>query len=111
MLDQEDDNGHAAHEAGHVQWGKTRLSLRFLGGAVLEQQLDHLDPVLLAGDVQGREAVEGAAVGVGLAVEQQLSHAHVAAVCSHVQGGQVVYRHLGRTRDAETRGKHVSHKF
>ena len=71
----------------------------------------NLDPILLAGDVQGREAVEGAAVGVGLAVEQQLCHAHVAAVCSHVQGGQVVYRHLGRTRDAETRGKQVSHKF
>jgi hypothetical protein len=64
------------------------------GSSVLEQQLDHLDPVLLAGDVQRGEPVEGPRVRVGLAVQQQLGHAHVPAVGGHVQGGQVVDGHF-----------------
>ena len=66
----------------------------FDGRSVLEEQLHHLDPVLLASDVQRGEPVEGPGVGVGLAVEQQLGDAHVAAVGSHVQGRQVVHSHF-----------------
>ena len=80
---------------------KQRLSLFrsylggcFDGGSVLEQQLHDLDPVLLAGDVQRREPVEGPGVGVGLAVEQQLGNPHVAAVGSHVEGRQVVHSYF-----------------
>ena len=50
----------------------------------------HLDAVLLARNVQRREAVEGARVHVGPVVEQQLGDLDVAAVGSHVQRGQVV---------------------
>ena len=121
VLQQEDDDVHAAHEAGDVQRRQSRLPIRpqmekqeigllsvaawrssirpylgggFDGGAVLEQQLDHFDAVLLAGDVQGRETVEGPRVGIGLAVQQQLGHADVTAVGSYVQGRQIVDRHL-----------------
>ena len=72
VLDEEDDDVHAAHDAGHVQWGLPRLSGGPYAGAVLEQQLHHYDPVLLAGDVQRRGPVEGAGVGVTLPVQQQL---------------------------------------
>ena len=68
----------------------TYLSSGLDGGAVLQQQLDHLDAVLLAGYVQGREAVESPRVRVGLAVEQELGHAHVPAMRGHVERGEVV---------------------
>lgn len=48
--------------------------------AVLQQQLHHFDAILLARDVKGREAVEGARVRVRLPVQQQLGHSDVAAV-------------------------------
>ena len=72
---------HALHP-GAIQ-GKE--GIKFCHLATLD-----LDPVLLAGDVQRREAVERARVRVGLAVEQQLGHPHVPAVRRHVEGGQVV---------------------
>ncbi len=70
----------------------THLCCRFDRGSVLEQQLDDLDPVLLAGDVQRRESVQRARVHLALAVEQQLGGAHIAAVRSHVKRSQVVLR-------------------
>lgn len=56
------------------------LRCRLNAGAVFEEQFNHLDPVLFASDVQGREAVERPAIGVSLAVQQQLGYSHVAAV-------------------------------
>ena len=50
----------------------------------------YLYPVLLAGNVQGCEPVQGAAVRVRLAVEQQLGDARVATVRGHVERGQIV---------------------
>ncbi|KAJ8868894.1 hypothetical protein PR048_030435 [Dryococelus australis] len=66
MLQQVDDDVHAAHEAGHVQ----------------------------GGNMQWREAVQSASIGVCLAVKQQLGHAHMPAVGGHVQGCQVVDGHF-----------------
>ena len=94
MLDEEDNDVHAAHEAGHMQGGQPRLGCRLDTRAVLEQQLHHLDPVLLAGNVQGREPVEGAGVRVTLAVQEQLGHSDMAAVSRHVQRREVVNSHL-----------------
>ena len=37
MLDEENDNVHAAHEAGHVEGGQARLGGRLDAGSVLEQ--------------------------------------------------------------------------
>ena len=66
----------------------------FDGSTVLEQQFDDFDAILLAGDVQRSEAVEGAGVGIALAVQQDLSHAYVSAVGRYVQRRQVIHRHL-----------------
>jgi hypothetical protein len=71
------------------------LSLLYLGGgfdggSILEEELHHLDPVLLAGDMEGGEPVEGPGVRVSLAVQQELCNPDVPAVGSHVQGCQVV---------------------
>ena len=61
---------------------------------MLEQQFDDFDAVLLAGDVERRESVERARVGVRLAVQEELRDADVAAVRRHVQRRQVVDGHL-----------------
>lgn len=55
-----------------------RVSTSYLGGcfdgsAVLEEQLYDFDAVLLAGDVQRREAVEGARVRVALLPKEKIT--------------------------------------
>ena len=70
------------------------LSCGLNTGSILEEELNHLDPVLLARDVKRREAVECPGVGVGLAVQKQLGHTDMATVGGHVQGSQVVHSHL-----------------
>ena len=74
MLDQEDDNVHAAHEAGHVQRSEAGLGGGLDTGSVLQQQLHHLDPVLLARDVQRGEAGLGGGLDIGSVPQQQLHH-------------------------------------
>ena len=54
-----------AHEAGDVEGGEPGLGGGGDGGAVLQQQLHHLDAVLLAGDVQRRETIQGSRVHLG----------------------------------------------
>lgn len=54
---------------------------------MLEQQLDDLDPVLLAGNVEGREPIKGSRIRVRTPVQEQFRHPHVATVGSYVQRG------------------------
>ena len=70
------------------------LSSGLYGRAVLDEQLHHLYAILLAGDMQRREAVEGPCVRVGFAVEQQLRHPYVSTMRGHVQRRQIVDRYL-----------------
>ena len=77
-----------------MQRGQSTLGRRTDTGAVLEQQLHHLDAVLLAGDVQGREPVQRTSIGIGVSVQQQLRHPDVATVSGYVEGGQVIHGDL-----------------
>ena len=53
-----------AHEGRHVERSEARLGGSLDRRAVLQQQLHNLDPVLLTGDVQRGEAVQGAGVNL-----------------------------------------------
>jgi hypothetical protein len=90
VLDEIDDNVHASHKRGDVERGEPRLCGGLDARAVLQQQLHHLYPVLLAGNVQRGEPVERPRVRVGLAVEEKLGDADVTAVGGNVQGSKVV---------------------
>lgn len=70
MLDQVDDDVHVAHEGGHVEWGQTGLRGCLNGSAVLQQELHHLDAVLLAGNVQRGEAIQSSGVHFALAIQE-----------------------------------------
>lgn len=74
------------------------LGGRLDGRAVLQQELHHLDAILLARDVERRKAVQGARVRIGFPVEQQLGDPHVPAVRRNVKRGQVVDGHLVHRR-------------
>ena len=60
-----DDDVHVSHEAGDVEGGEAGLGGGGDAGAVFQQQLHHLDAVLLTRDVQRREPVQGARVNLG----------------------------------------------
>ena len=64
------------------------------GSAVFKEQLDDFDAVLLAGNVQGREAIESARVGIRFAIEQELGDADMSTMGRNVQGSQIVDCHL-----------------
>ena len=68
VLNKINDDVQASHEAGYVERSQAGFGSGFDEGSVLDEQLDHLDAVLLAGDVERREAVEGARVDLGLPV-------------------------------------------
>lgn len=66
-LEEQEHDVLVAHEGGHVQRGEARLGGRLQVRLEAEQQLDHLDAVLLARHVQRREAVLRERTGFGSA--------------------------------------------
>lgn len=77
---------------------------------MFEKQLYHLDPVLLASDVEWRESVQSPRIRVRTPVQEEFSHPHVSTVGGHVQGSQIIDSHLvdgGAMREQLAGGLHM----
>ena len=72
----------------------SHLCRGFDGGTMFEQQFHDLDPVLLAGNVERSEAVEGSCVRIGFAVQKKLCHTDMSTVGCYVESSQVIHCHL-----------------
>lgn len=57
-----------------MERGQAGLGGGFDASTVLEQQLNHLDAVLLAGNVKRGEAVKSPRIGICFAVEKELGN-------------------------------------
>lgn len=74
--------------------GTRYLGSRLDGRPMLQQKLHNLDAILLASDMERREAVQSPRVWIGLSIEQQLGDPDVAAVRGNVERGQIIDGHL-----------------
>lgn len=78
--------------------GRDYLGSRLDGRPMLQQQLHDLDAIFLAGDMEGREAVQSPRIRIGFSIEQQFGDSHMTAVRGDVERGQVVDGYLVHRR-------------